>query len=39
MTTFVNVFMRLGKRDLLGLIGGSKGTKTEGNYTVWRQMK
>ena len=37
--SFVNVFMKLGKRDLLGHIGSSKGTNTEGNYTVWRQIK
>jgi hypothetical protein len=29
MTNFVNVFVRLSKRDLLGRIGRSKGTTME----------
>ena len=39
MIFFVSVFMSLGRRHLLHPIGRPKETKTEGSYTICRQMK
>ena len=39
MTSFVSVLTRFSRKHLLHPIGSTKGTNTEGNNSIWRQMK
>jgi hypothetical protein len=36
---FLSVLTRFSRKHLLHPIGSTKGTKTEGNNSLWRQMK